>query len=109
MQIGLVLERNNRISLRKNQTVRRSIQIQLHFMNYPSIKGNFITVYCRLDRSPNSTLLTYFSELCEKTPFGEISLENFLTFPNNPQNGGNYSLTQLRIYVLSDTENLSSN
>lgn len=70
-------------------------------MNYPSIKGNFMTVDCRLDKGPNSTLLTYFSELCEKTPFGEISLENFLTFPNNPQNGGNYSSTQHRIYVLS--------
>ena len=71
--------------------------MHVHFMNYPSIKGNFITVYCRLDRSPNSTLLTYFSELCEKTPFGEISLENFLTLTNNSQNVGNYSLTQLRI------------
>ena len=70
-------------------------------MNYPSIKGNFITVYCRLDSSPNSTLLTYFSELCEKTPFGEISLENFLTLPNNSQNGGNYSSAQRRIYFLS--------
>lgn len=85
MQIGVVLERNNRISLRKNQTVRRSIQIHLHFMNYPSIKGNFITVYCRLDKSPNSTLLTYFSELCEKTPFGEISLENFLPSQTIPK------------------------
>jgi len=47
-------------------------------MNYPSIKVNFITAYCRLDRSPNSTVLTYFSELLEKAPFGEISVENFL-------------------------------
>ncbi|MGA7142093.1 MAG: hypothetical protein WBX29_08810, partial [Nitrososphaeraceae archaeon] len=69
------------------------------FHELSSIKGNFITVYCRLDRSPNSTLLTYFSELCEKTPFGEISLENFLTSPSNSQNGGNYSSAQRRIYL----------
>ena len=53
------------------------------------------------NQSPNSTVLTYFSELCEKTPLGEISLENFLTLPNNSQNGGNYSSAQRRIYFLS--------
>jgi hypothetical protein len=50
-----------------------------------------MTVYCRLDRSPIRqkpkfyTLLTYFSELCEKTPLWEISLGNFLNFPNYPK------------------------
>jgi hypothetical protein len=72
-----------------------------------------MTVYCRLDRSPIRqkpkfyTLLTYFSELCEKTPFGEISLENFLTLPNNSQNGGNYSSAQRRIYFFECIQKIS--